>query len=319
MARAVFLDRDTLDRGDLDFRALDSLCPDWRSHGRTSPDRRVAHIDDAEIVITNKVVMDAATLAACPAVGLINVVATGVDNIDVEAARARGITVSHCRGYGTEAVSQHAIGLMLALCTRLVDYVDAVRRGRWEQSRDFCLLDYPISELAGQTLLVVGYGTLGAAVARKADALGMRVIIAERPGVTTPREGRVRFDDGIAEADIVTLHCPLTESTRGMIDATVLGQMKSSALLINTARGALVDEPALVEALRTGEIAGAGLDGLSKEPPVTGNPLLAAGLPNLLITPHSAWGSQRARQRIVDQTVENIRGWLNGEPLRCVN
>ncbi|MEX0430581.1 D-2-hydroxyacid dehydrogenase [Spiribacter insolitus] len=319
MARAVFLDRDTLEHGDLDFRALDALCPDWVSHGRTSPDQRVEHIDGAEIIITNKVVIDAATLDACPSLGLINVVATGVDNIDVAAARARGITVTHCRGYGTEAVSQHAIGLMLALCTRLVDYVDAVGRGRWEQSPDFCFLDYPIRELAGQTLLVVGYGTLGAAVARKAEALGMRVIIAERPGVTTPREGRVRFEDGITEADIVTLHCPLTETTREMIDAAVLRRMKSSALLINTARGALLDEKALVEALRTGEIAGAGLDGLSKEPPVAGNPLLAAGLPNFLITPHSAWGSQRARQRIVDQSVENIRGWLDGEPVRRVD
>ncbi len=319
MARAVFLDRDTLDHDDLDFQALDALCPGWVSHGRTSPDQRIEHIDGAEIIITNKVVIDAATLDACPSPSLINVVATGVDNIDVEAARARGITVTHCRGYGTEAVSQHAIGLMLALCTRLVDYVDAVRRGRWEQSPDFCFLDYPIRELAGQTLLVVGYGTLGAAVARKAEALGMRVIIAERPGVTTPREGRVRFEDGITEADIVTLHCPLTETTREMIDAAVLRRMKSSALLINTARGALLDEKALVEALRTGEIAGAGLDGLSKEPPVAGNPLLAAGLPNLLITPHSAWGSQRARQRIVDQSVENIRGWLDGEPVRRVD
>ncbi|MEX0448328.1 D-2-hydroxyacid dehydrogenase [Spiribacter sp. 221] len=319
MTRAVFLDRDTLDHGDLDFRALDSLCPGWASYDRTPADRCAERIDGAEVVITNKVVIDAPMIDACPSLGLINVVATGVDNIDVEAARAHGVLVCNCRAYGTEAVSQHAIGMMLALCTRLVDYVEAVRRGRWEQSPDFCFLDYPIRELAGQTLLVIGYGTLGAAVEQKAEALGMRVMIAERPGVMAPRAGRVRFEEGIAEADIVTLHCPLTATTRGMIDAAVLRRMKSTALLINTARGALVDERALVEALRTGEIAGAGIDGLSCEPPVAGNPLLAAGVPNLLVTPHSAWGSQRARQRIVDQTVENIRGWREGEPRRNVN
>ena len=319
MAAAVFLDRDTLDRGDLDFSALDDLCPGWIGHGRTGPAERLEHIDAAPIVIANKVEIDAAILDACPGIRLINVVATGVNNIDLDAARSRGVTVCNCRGYGTESVSQHAITLMLALRTRLVDYVDAVRRGRWSQSPDFCLLDYPISELAGQRLLVVGYGDLGAAVAAKAEALGMQVDIAERPAERRPRPGRVAFAEAVSEADVVSLHCPLTETTRGMIDADVLERMKPTALLINTARGALVDEPALAHALRTGAIGGAGLDVLAAEPPGPEQPLLRADIPNLLVTPHSAWGSRAARQRIVDQSVANIRGWLAGAPLRVVD
>ena len=318
MSEMVFLDRDTLDGGDLDLSTLAAISKDWRSVGRTAPGEVSETIGDARIVITNKCVIDAGVLDACPRLELINVVATGVNNIDVDAARARGVTVTHCRGYGTEAVSQHAIALMLALSTRLIDYHHAVQRGRWEQSPDFCLLDYPIRELAGQTLVVVGYGDLGAAVAHKAEALGVNVQLAERPGVETPRAGRLTFEAGVECADVLTLHCPLTDSTHQMIDAGILKRMKSTALLINTARGGLIDEAALAHALRTGEIAGAGLDGLSVEPPVNGNPLLAPGLPNLIVTPHSAWGSRRARQRIVEQSVENLRAWIEGAPIRCV-
>jgi glycerate dehydrogenase len=318
MSETVFLDRDTLDRGDLDLSALADLSDAWRPVGRTAPDALSETIGEARIAITNKCVIGAPTLDACPQLALINVVATGVNNIDVEAARARGVTVTHCRGYGTEAVSQHAITLMLALSTRLVDYHQAVQRGRWAQSPDFCLLDYPIRELAGQTLVVVGYGDLGAAVAHKAEALGMTVQLAERPGVADPRPGRLSFEAGVECADVLTLHCPLTDATHRMIDAGVLERMKSTALLINTARGGLIDEPALAHALRTGGIGGAGLDVLSAEPPVNGNPLLAPGLPNLIITPHSAWGSRRARQRIVEQSIENLRAWMAGAPIRCV-
>jgi glycerate dehydrogenase len=318
MSDTIFLDRDTLDRGDLDLSALNDFDTAWHSVGRTAPEAVSATIGDARIAITNKCVIDAQRLDACPRLGLINVVATGVDNIDVDAARARGITVTNCRGYGTEAVSQHAMTLMLALCTRLMDYHQAVQRGRWEQSPDFCLLDYPIRELAGQTLVVVGHGDLGGAVARKAEALGMDVKIAERPGIEQPRAGRVRFDAALECADILTLHCPLTEATRQMINAETLRRMKPSAFVINTARGGLIDEPALAHALRTGEIGGAGLDVLSKEPPVEGNALRAPGIPNLIVTPHSAWGSRAARQRIIEQTVENLRAWQQGSPIRCV-
>lgn len=318
MMQTTLLDRETLDRGDLDLDELTAVCGRWQSFSRTPPAALVDRIGESSVVITNKCVIGAEALDACPRLSLINVVATGVNNIDIDAARERGVTVTNCRGYGTEAVSQHAIALMLALCTRLIDYHHAVQGGRWAQSPDFCLLDYPIRELAGQTLVVVGYGDLGHAVVDKARALGMEVLIAERPGIETPRAGRVTFDEGVERADILTLHCPLTEATRAMIGPAVLRRMKSTAFLINTARGGLIDEPALAQALRTGEIAGAGLDGLSAEPPVDGNALLAPGLPNLIVTPHSAWGSRPARQRIIEQTVENLRAWQRGEPIRCV-
>lgn len=316
--QTTFLDRDTLDQGDLDMDALSTVCGRWHSFGRTPPESLADRIGHSDVVITNKCVIGAEVLDACPQLALINVVATGVNNIDIDAARERGITVTNCQGYGTEAVSQHAIALMLALCTRLIDYHQAVQAGRWAQSPDFCLLDYPIRELAGQTLVVVGYGDLGRAVVDKAQAMGMQVLIAERPGIETPRAGRVTFAEGIERADILTLHCPLTESTQALIGTDVLQRMKPTAFLINTARGGLIDEPALVQALRTAEIGGAGLDGLSVEPPVTGNPLLAPGIPNLIVTPHSAWGSRPARQRIIEQTVENISAWQRGTPTRCV-
>jgi glycerate dehydrogenase len=318
VSRSVFLDAQTLDRGDLDLSALVNSVDQWRRFERTAPSQRQRHIGDARVVITNKCVIDASVLDACPDIALINVVATGVNNIDLEAAAARNVTVSNCRGYGTEAVSQHAIMLMLALCTRLPDYQTAVRAGRWTQSPDFCLLDYPIRELADQTLVIVGYGALGQAVAEKARAFGMTVLRSERPGVDRPRAGRVSWPEALERADILSLHCPLTDATRAMIDREALERMNPDALLVNTARGGLIDEPALAEALRLGRIGGAGLDGLSREPPVEGNALLDPGLPNLIITPHSAWGSRAARQRIVDQSVENIRAWQAGMPIRCV-
>ena len=318
MARTVMLDRETLDLGDLDLDNLSRVAGEFDSYDRTRPEAVVERIGDAEIIIVNKVVIDADVIAACPNLALICVIATGVNNIDTAAARARGISVVNCRAYGTDSVAQHAITLMLALATGLVSYVNAVRAGRWEQSANFCFLDYPIVELAGRRLLVVGHGELGGAVARLAECHGMEVVIAERPGAGTPRPGRVDFHEAVAGADIVTVHCPLTPATQNLIDADVLRRMKPTAFVINTARGGIVDEAALADALRAGEIAGAGMDVLSKEPPREGNPLLAADIPNLLVTPHSAWGSQRARQRIVDQTVENIEAWQRGEPLRVV-
>ena len=318
MADIVLLDRETLDLGDLDLSGLESLGAGFQSYEQTAPEAVVERIGGARIAIVNKVVLDADVLAACPNLALICVIATGVNNIDTAAAEARGIRVVNCRGYGTDSVAQHAMTLMLALATGLVSYVNAVRSGRWEQSRNFCFLDYPIVELAGRELLVVGHGELGTAVARLAEGHGMNVKIAERPDASAPRPGRVAFNEGVETADIVTLHCPLTEATHHLIDAAVLQRMKPTAFVINTARGGIVDEQALADALRRGEIAGAGMDVLTEEPPRRGNPLLAPDIPNLLVTPHSAWGSRRARQRIVEQTVENILAWQRGEPLRVV-
>ncbi len=318
MTTTVLLDRDTLDIGDLDCAALEQVGGDFRSYGQTAPEEVIERIGDAQIVITNKVVLSETVLKACPSIELICAIATGVNNIDVEAAKARGIRVVNCRGYGTESVSQLAITLMLALNTQLDNYVQAVRGGRWEQAPHFCFLDYPIREIAGQRLLVVGHGELGGAVAQKAQALGMDVEIAERPGAETIRAGRVDFASAIANADIVTLHCPLTDETRNLLNAKVFARMKPNALVINTARGGIVHEQDLVDALRNGQIGGAGMDVLTEEPPRNGNPLLAPDIPNLLLTPHCAWGSRTARQRIVAQTVENIGAWQAGEPIRVV-
>ncbi len=318
MTRAVLLDRETLDIGDLDFTGLESSVDELVTYDQTSAHDAAARIGDARVAIVNKVVLSADVIEACPALELICVLATGVNNIDLEAAQRCGVTVVNCRGYGTEAVSQHAIAMMLALHTRLVDYHQAVRAGRWEQAPHFCFLDYPIRELAGRTLLVVGHGELGAAVARKAECLGMRVQIAERPGAETVRPGRVAFEKAIAETDVATIHCPLTQATHDLFNARVFGRMKPDAFVINTARGGIVNEADLADALRRGTIAGAGMDVLTEEPPKNGNPLLAADIPNLIMTPHSAWGSRTARQRIVSQTCENITAWKDQAPVRVV-
>ncbi|PWG65533.1 2-hydroxyacid dehydrogenase [Sediminicurvatus halobius] len=318
MSRAVFLDRDSLDIGDLDMQALDEATGGLQSWGATRPEQVRERIGDAECVIVNKVVLDAELLGDCPALRLICVVATGTNNIDLEAARAHGITVVNCRGYGTASLSQHVLTLILALTRNLLPFVEAVRDGRWQAAEQFCLLDYPIGELEGRTLLIVGHGELGGAVARLGELLGMHVQIAERPGVRQARPGRVLLADALPAADVISLHCPLTEETRNLIDADALARMKPTALLINTARGGIVDEAALADALRQGQIAGAGVDVLSSEPPRDGNPLLAPDIPNLLVTPHCAWGSRTARQRVVDQTVENIQAWRRGEPVRVV-
>lgn len=319
MASAVFLDRDSLDIGDLDLDALDRATGGLTSHGATPPERVRERIGDARCVIVNKVVLDRNLLADCPDLELICVVATGTNNIDLKAAAEQGITVVNCRGYGTASLSQHVLTLILALTRNLLPFVEAVRAGRWQAAEQFCLLDYPIGELEGRTLLIVGHGELGGAVARLAELLGMQVQIAERPGMATARAGRVLLADALPKADVISLHCPLTDETRNLIDAGALARMKPSALLINTARGGIVDEQALADALRRGQIAGAGIDVLSAEPPREGNPLLAPDIPNLLVTPHCAWGSRTARQRVVDQTVENIEAWRRGEPVRVVN
>lgn len=318
MSHAVMLDRETLDLGDLDLSGLESSVETLTTYPQTQPADVVERIGDADIVIVNKVILTAEIIQACPNLKLICVIATGVNNIDTQAAAERNVKVVNCRAYGTESVSQHAIAMLLALNTRLLDYAEAVRAGRWEQAPHFCFLDYPIREIADQTLLVVGHGELGGAVARKAECLGMRVLKAERPGASEVRPGRVDFHEAIPQADAVTLHCPLTAETENLINADVLKRMKPTAVVINTARGGIVNEADLADALRRGEIAGAGMDVLTTEPPRAGNALLANDIPNLIVTPHSAWGSRTARQRIVTQTVENISAWEQGGALRVV-
>lgn len=314
---AVFLDHHSLDLGDLDLSPLQRLFDTFTLYDATSPDQIAEHLRGASVVITNKVVLDAAILQANPHIDLILVAATGTNNVDLPAARAQGITVCNCQGYGTPSVAQHTLALLLALATRLCDYRQAVAEGRWAQASQFCLLDFPIVELEGKTLGLLGHGELGGAVARLAEAFGMRVLSGQVPG-RPARADRLPLDELLPQVDALTLHCPLNERTRHMLGARELALLKPGALVVNTARGGLIDEQALADALRSGHLGGAATDVLSTEPPVADNPLLAADVPRLIVTPHSAWGAVEARQRIVGQLAENAQAFLAGQPRRVV-
>ncbi|WP_438280294.1 2-hydroxyacid dehydrogenase [Pseudomonas alabamensis] len=314
---AVFLDHHSLDLGDLDLSPLQRLFDTFTLYDATSPDQIAEHLRGASVVITNKVVLDATILQANPHIDLILVAATGTNNVDLPAARAQGITVCNCQGYGTPSVAQHTLALLLALATRLCDYRQAVAEGRWAQASQFCLLDFPIVELEGKTLGLLGHGELGGAVARLAEAFGMRVLSGQVPG-RPARADRLPLDELLPQVDALTLHCPLNERTRHMLGARELALLKPGALVVNTARGGLIDEQALADALRSGHLGGAATDVLSTEPPVAGNPLLAADVPRLIVTPHSAWGAVEARQRIVGQLAENAQAFLAGQPRRVV-
>jgi glycerate dehydrogenase len=312
--KSVFLDVEGLEDCVLD--ELVRVCGDLLIYTATQPLEVASRLAGAELVIVNKVKLDRETLRAAPTVKLICVVATGTDIIDLQAAGECGITVCNCQAYGTDSVVQHVFSAILALHTNLFRYHQAVRKGRWQKASQFCFLDYPIVELKGKTLGIVGFGNLGRGVAAIAEAFGMKVLIAARPG--SGGEARPPLAELLPLVDVLTLHCPLNEHTRGLIDRQALAKMKPSAILVNAARGGIVDEQALAEALERGIIGGAAVDVLSVEPPRAGNPLLDKDLPNLLITPHVAWASSEARQRIIDQTVENIVGWSAGKPLRIV-
>ncbi len=307
----VILDEASFARDDLCLDGLLATLPRWRRHGRTDAAELPARLRQAEVVVVNKVCLDSGTLARLPALRLICVAATGTNNIDLQAAAARSIAVCNVRAYATPSVVQHVFALILALTTRLLPVQRRIGQGEWQRSEHFCLLDEPVSELSGKVLGIVGYGELGQAVASVARAFAMSVRVAARPG--RQLAGRVPLDELLATADVVSLHCPLTDETAGMIAARELARMKPSAILINTARGGIVDEQALADALRAGRLAGAGIDVLSNEPPIDGNPLLTGDCPNLIVTPHVAWASRQARQRLVDEMAANIRAWLAGE------
>lgn len=306
----VFLDRDTFAR-DVRFAPLADFR--WRDWPATRPEEVTTRATDAEVVLTNKVRITAEHMAALPRLRLIAATATGVDNIDIEAARRHGIAVANVRGYAVNTVPEHVFALMLALRRSLPAYRDDLRAGRWSGSNVFCLLTQPIRDLAGSTLGVVGGGSLGQAVARLGTAFGMRVLFAEHRGVTAVRPGRASFEQVLAESDVLTLHLPLTPETHHLVGAPELARMKRDAILINTARGALVDPRALVAALKSGRLAGAGIDVLDTEPPPADHPLLAAELPNLIVTPHVAWASLEAQQRLADEVMANVAAFARGE------
>jgi len=317
MNQGVFLDRASVDIGDLDLGPIESTLDHWVWHDQTHPAEIAERIAGAQVVVCNKVPLRTDALRAAKGLQLICVTATGINNIDLETARQCGITVCNVRGYATPSVVQHVFTLTLALTTRLLDYNNAVRNGQWQNSNQFCLLDYPIAELAGKTLGIIGYGELGQAVAKVGVAFGMRILVAQ--SLTGHSEStRVALDTLLQQSDIVSLHCPLTEQTRGLIGERELACMKPNALLINTARGGIVDELALVNALRGGVIGGAGFDVLSVEPPPPGHPLLAGDIPNLIVTPHTAWASRESRQRLLNEVSENVRAFFSGTPRNVV-
>ena len=316
--RAVFLDHSSLDLGDLDLSSLSACFADLQLYPHSTQAQTIERLQGVQVAISNKVPLNAEVFAACPELKLVLVAATGTNPIDLTAARAHGVSVSNCQGYGTPSVAQHTLMLLLALATRLPDYQQDVRSGRWQQAQQFCLLDYPIVELHGKTLGLLGHGELGGAVAKLAEAFGMRVLLGQLPG-RPAREDRLSLDELLPQVDALSLHCPLNSDTLNLIDVRELSLMKPTAFLINTARGGLINEQALADALRAGHLGGAATDVLTQEPPKDGNPLLAADIPRLIITPHSAWGSREARQRIVGQLSENALAFFNGTPMRVVS
>lgn len=312
ITQGVFLDLSTLAPTDLELKHLETVLPIWRSYDHTPLSQAWERIREAEIVVAQKAVLDEPTLSRASSLRLICVAATGTNNVDLRAAARRQIRVCNVRGYASGTVPQHVFALILSLTTRLFDYHGAVRSGRWPKSQNFCFLDFPIRELSGSTLGIIGFGDLGRAVARIGAAFGMTILVAQRPG-GPEQPDRVPLDELLTRADVVTIHCPLTAITRGLIGRRELSLMKRNALLINASRGGIVDEEALVDALRNHVIGGAGIDVLSVEPPSERAPLLAHDIPNLIVTPHVAWGSREARQRIVDEVVLNIQAFLRGE------
>lgn len=316
--KAVFLDYESLDKNDLDLSGLKSAFDDLELYSATELDQVLARVKNADVIITNKVVIDASIIEQCQKLKLILISATGTNNVDLVAAKSKGIVVCNCQGYGTSAVAQHTLTLMLILATSLLKYDRAVKAGQWNTSPIFCLLDFPIVELSGKTLGIIGYGELGQAVAKLAEAFGMTVLVGALPN-RPQSESRIPFKQLLPQVDFLSLHCPLTDETRDLIDQQAFDLMKQSAFLINCARGGIVNEHALADALRHGKIAGAATDVLSVEPPKDGNVLLAEDIPNLIITPHSAWGSVDARQRIVNQMLENVEAFKQGHAIRQVN
>ena len=308
--RTVFLDKDSLP---ISFR-LPRCASDYQQHAQTAPGEVVARLTGAAIAITNKVALRAAQLAQLPQLRLIAVAATGYDCVDVDFCRAQGIAVTNIRGYAVHTLPEHVFALLLALRRNVAGYSALAQGGEWQRSNQFCLYGPPIHDLHGSVLGIVGYGSVGRAVASLGAAFGMRVLLAASPAHPAGQGDRVSLPEVLATADVLTLHCPLTAATRGMIGAAELRAMKRTAVLINTARGGLVDESALAEALRAGWIAGAGFDVLSAEPPADGNPLLALRQPNFILTPHVAWASDEAMRILADQLTDSIDAWADGAP-----
>nr|WP_086963804.1 D-2-hydroxyacid dehydrogenase [Oceanisphaera avium] len=306
----VFLDQDTLP-AQAQLRRP-NFAHHWQSYNDTLANQVVERLSHADIVLINKVSLTSDMLAQLPKLKLVALAATGCDNVDLEACKRAGIAVCNVRDYSKSSVPEHALSLMMALSRNLHAYRSSIVEGRWQESGQFCYFDYPVRDLQGQTLGLIGYGTIAKDLEQRACALGMKVIIAARKGQTTPK-GRVSFEQLLGEADIISLHCPLNEDTRHLIGEAEFKQMKNDALLVNVGRGGLVDETALLLALKNKQIGGAGFDVVTAEPPAVENPLMQAlAYPNFILTPHIAWASQASMQRLADQLIDNIEAFVAG-------
>ena len=310
--KIVVLDGYTENPGDLSWAGLEAL-GDVTVYDHTPFDQTIARIGGAEIILTNKTPITAEVIAACPALKYVGVLATGYNVVDVEAAKARGIVVTNIPTYGTQAVAQFVFALLLEICHHVAHHNQAVQEGRWSNGRDFCFWDYPLIELAGKTMGIIGYGRIGRATAAIAKAFGMQVLAydayAEGPELTT-------LEEVLAGSDVISLHCPLSKENTGMINAATIAQMKDGVILINTSRGPLINEADLRAALLSGKVAAAAVDVVSTEPIRMDNPLL--GLENCFITPHIAWANKESRQRLMDVAVSNLASWLDGNTINNV-
>ncbi|USD64969.1 D-2-hydroxyacid dehydrogenase [Vibrio sp. SCSIO 43136] len=315
--KIVFLDRETIP-AHIEIPSP-SFEHQWVEYASTPAELVVERIADADIVVSNKVRLDASNLALAKQLQFIAVAATGTNNVDLEACREFGIAVSNVQGYATQSVPEHVLAMMFALKRNLKGYQQDIENGVWQQQNQFCFFTHGIGDIAGSTLGIIGSGALGQAVAALGKALGMQVLFAERKGTVKAREGYCLFDEVLQKADVLTLHCPLSDETEHLISHSELAAMKSSAVLINTGRGGLVDEVALVEALKGQSIAGAGVDVFTQEPAPSNNVLVAnSQLPNLLLTPHVAWGSDSAISSLCQILIENINCFEQGRSQNLV-
>ncbi|KJG24045.1 glycerate dehydrogenase [Photobacterium iliopiscarium] len=311
METIVFLDHGTIP-AHISF-PRPAFCHQWHQHDTTTPSQVIARLQQATIAITNKVVLDSQVLAQLPQLKFIAIAATGTNNVDLDYCHSHNIKVANIQGYATRSVPEHVIAMIFALKRNLAGYQQDITNGEWQRQQQFCFFTHSITDVAGSTLGIMGNGSLGQAVATVAKALGMNVLFAEHAGATQCRDGYHPFEQVLREADIISLHCPLTATTKNMIDAPQLALMKSSAIIINTSRGGLINEQALVDALLSRQIAGAGIDVFTTEPALPSNPLIAhSQLPNLILTPHVAWGSDSAIQTLVNQLIDNINSFHQG-------
>ncbi len=314
LPKIVFLDRETIPEH------ITVPRPDfphqWHEYASTKPEQVQERLNGADVVITNKVVLDARLLSQLPQLKMVAIAATGFNNVDIEYCSANEIAVANVRGYATRSVPEHVVAMLFALKRNLFGYHQDIAKGEWQNKKQFCFFTHSIGDVAGSTLGVIGSGALGRATAELATAVGMTVLQAERKGATSCREGFVPFETVLQQADAITLHCPLNAETENLIAAKELALMPAHSVLINTGRGGLVDESALVEALKSGDIAAAGVDVFTQEPADKSNPLIAnMALPNLLLTPHVAWGSDSAIETLCEMMINNINAFWRGEAL----